>query len=113
MLSAVLEMESEHGHPMSSESPLSPLSQLDLAHAEAPDLHELIDSSRSHGPVVPVRFHGGPAWLVTGYEEVRAAFDDEVNFTSAAFYSEHAEPSMGRTMQVMVGDEHRVNRSLV
>jgi cytochrome P450 len=110
MLSGATEMESEHGHPMSSE-PL--LSHLDLAHAEAPDLHELIDSTRSQGPVVPVRYHGGTAWLVTGYEEVRAAFDDEVNFTSAAFYSEYAEPSMGRTMQVMVGDEHRVNRSLV
>ena len=89
------------------------LPDLDLAHAEAPDLPELLDATRSHGPVVPVRYHGGIAWLITGYEEVRAAFADEIHFESAAFYRVHAEPSQGRTLQAMVGDEHRVNRALV
>lgn len=89
------------------------LPDLDLAHAEAPDLHSLIDSTRDRGPVVPVRYHGGLAYLVTGYEEVRHAFSDEENFTSAAFYRVHAEPSQGRTLQSMVGKEHKTNRALV
>ncbi len=89
------------------------LSDLDLAHAEAPDLHQLIDSTRARGPVVPVRYHGGIAYLVTGYDEVRAAFADEENFASAAFYRVHAEPSMGRTLQTMEEQEHRANRELV
>lgn len=89
------------------------MEDLDLAHAEAPDLHERIDETRARGPVVPVRYHGQIAHLVTGYEEVRAAFGDEVNFQSAAFYRLHAEPSMGRTMQAMTGDEHRITRSIV
>ena len=89
------------------------LPDLDLAHAEASDLHQLIDSTRARGTVVPVRYHSGIAYLVTGYEEVRAAFADEENFASAAFYRVHAEPSMGRTLQTMVEKKHRINRGLV
>jgi len=89
------------------------LPHLDLAHTDAPDLHDLIDSTRSRGPVVPVRYHGEIAFLVTGYEEVRAAFSNEEHFPSAAFYSVHAEPSLGRTLQTMIGEEHRKNRALV
>lgn len=89
------------------------LPEIDFAHAEAPDLHELIDGTRAQGPVVPVCYHGERAFLVTGYEEVRQAFSDEENFASEAFYRVHAEPSQGRTMQAMAGDEHRINRALV
>jgi len=89
------------------------LPEIDLAHAEAPDLHQLIDSTRARGPVVPVRYHGELAYLVTGYDEVRAAFADEENFASAAFYRVHVEPSQGRTLQAMFGREHKINRGLV
>ncbi|MCP4905681.1 MAG: cytochrome P450 [bacterium] len=89
------------------------LPDLDLAHADAPDLHQLIDSTRSRGPVVPVLYHGETAYLVTGYDEVRAAFADEEHFPAAAFYRVHAEPSVGRILLAMVGKEHRVNRGLV
>ncbi len=89
------------------------LPDIDFAHAEAPDLHELIDGTRSLGPVVPVRYHGERAFLITGYEELRQAFTDEVHFASEAFYRVHAEPSQGRTMQAMAGEEHRINRALV
>jgi cytochrome P450 len=94
-----------------SVAPLRP--EIDFAHAHAPDLHEILDDLRSQGPVVPVRFHDRTTYLVTSYEAVRAAFADEENFTSATFYREHAEPSQGRTMQAMIGDEHRRNRLLV
>lgn len=92
-------------------TPLLP--DLDLAYDEVPDLHERLDATREHGPVVPVRYHGRIAHLVTGYEELRGVFADEEHFASQAFYSVHAAPSMGRTLQAMIGDEHRVNRGLV
>jgi len=89
------------------------LPEIDFAHAVAPDLHEIMDELRREGPVVPVRFHDETAYLVTRYEDVRAAFADEEHFAAEAFFSVHAEPSMGRTMQSMSGDLHRRNRGLV
>ncbi len=89
------------------------LPDIDFAHAEAPDLHALIDSTREHGPVVHVRYHGQVAVLITSYRAVRAAFADEEHFASQAFYQVHVEPSQGRTLQAMAGDEHRRNRGLV
>ncbi len=94
-------------------APTPLLPDLDLAYDDVPDLHERIDSIRSHGPVVPVRYHGRIAWLITAHDQLRDALGDEEHFASEAFYKEHAAPSMGRTMQAMAGDEHRVNRGLV
>jgi cytochrome P450 len=91
--------------------PLMP--EIDFAYAEAPDLHALIDETRSQGPVVPVRFHSQLAYLVTGYEAIREALADEVHFASEAFYRESAAPSMGINMQCMSGEGHRINRGLV
>jgi len=94
--------------------PVSPLlPDVDFAHAEAPHLHKLLDQTRAEGPVVPVQFHGQLTYLITGYEEIREAFADEEHFASQAFYRKSAEPSMGRNMQGMKGEQHRINRSLV
>ena len=94
--------------------PVAPLfPEIDFAHAEAPNLQELLDETRSEGPVVPVRFHGELTYLITGYEQLREAFGDEDHFASEAFYRKSAEPSMGRNMQCMKGEQHRINRSLV
>ena len=94
-----------------SAAPLFP--EIDFAYDAVPDLHRVLDESRSSGPVVPVRFHDQLAYLVTGYEALRDALSDEEHFASEAFYRKSAEPSMGRNMQCMKGDEHRINRSLV
>jgi cytochrome P450 len=89
------------------------LPEVDFAHADAPDLHELLDELRKIGPVVPVRYLGELAYMINSHAELREAFADEEHFSSAAAYRVHSEPSMGRTMQVMEGEEHRVNRLLV
>jgi len=89
------------------------LPHIDFAYDEVPNLHELLDSLRPHGAVVPVRYHGQPTWLINGFEELTQAFADEVHFQSAATYMIHGEPSMGRTLQTMAGEEHRINRGLV
>ncbi len=89
------------------------LPDIDFAHAEAPNLHDLLDEVRKLGPVVPVLYHGEITYLINAHEELRQAFADEEHFASSAAYRVHSEPSMGRTLQVMEGDEHRINRLLV
>ena len=91
--------------------PLFP--EIDFAMAEAPDLHARLAEIRARAPVVPVRYHGSTAWLIATHKELVAAFSDEETFPSAAMYAVHAEPAMGRTLQCMGGEEHRVNRALV
>jgi cytochrome P450 len=93
--------------------PLPLLPDVDFAHHDVPNLHELYEQLRPHGTVVPVRYHGQPTWLINGFDEVSRAFSDEVHFQSAATYMIHGEPSMGRTLQTMSGREHSVNRGLV
>jgi cytochrome P450 len=96
---------------MNLHEPLFP--EIDFAHAELPDLHAVLDQLRTRAAVVPVVYHGGPAWLITRFAELREAFSDEEHFPSEAAYRIHSEPSMGRTMQTMSGEQHRVNRGLV
>ncbi|GAB3276907.1 cytochrome P450 [Parahaliea aestuarii] len=86
---------------------------VDFAYDPLPDLHGVIDELRAAGPVVPVTYHGGRAWLITGFDALKEAFSDEVHFQAAAAYRVHSEPSMGKTIQTMAGNEHRINRALV
>lgn len=88
-------------------------SDFDFAYEEAPQLHEILQEMEDQGPVLPVLFHGEKAFLIRGYHELREAFADEVHFASKAFYRKSAEPSMGRNMQSLSGEAHRINRALV
>lgn len=96
---------------MPSLSPLLP--DIDFAHHEVPNLHALLASLREQGPVVPVVYHGEPVWLILGHAELSQAFVDEVHFEGAAAYRLHAAPAMGKTIQTMSGEEHRIHRSLL
>lgn len=89
------------------------MSDTDFGFDEVPDLYERLAELRTHGPVVPVKFWGGKAWLVTGHAEVKSVFSDVVHFDGAAFFSKYAEPSMGRNIESMQGDEHRAKRGIV
>lgn len=82
---------------------------IDLARAPVPDLHARIAAARRTGSVVPVCFHGRPAWLTTTHAETRTALADEDHFPSASIQ----EPLVGKTMQSMVGLQHRRNRALI
>lgn len=86
---------------------------IDFATDAVPDLHTILDELREVGPVVRVKYHGENAWLINEYEALRRAFADEEHFEAARAYRLHSEPSMGRILQCMTGDEHRVNRALV
>ena len=63
--------------------------------------------------VVPVRYIDGIAWLILKYDDLSEAFSDDVKLPSAPGYERISMPSMGRTMQAMKGEEHRINRALV
>ena len=86
---------------------------VDFALDAVPNLHELIDAMRPVGPVVRVKYLGEPVWLINSYAELREAFADEEHFAAAAAYKIHSEPSMGKTIQTMSGEQHRINRALV
>jgi cytochrome P450 len=87
--------------------------EVDFAYDDLPDLHEKLDELRAQGPVVPVKYHGNRVWLILDHALVKTAFEDYVHFDAADGYKEHAEPSQGKTIQTMSGEEHRVSRALV
>ncbi len=87
--------------------------EIDFAMDAVPNLHEVLLDLRTRMPVAPVRYHGGTAYLITRYDELKAAMMDEEAFPSAAAYLRHTGPVMGRTIQCMGGNEHRRNRGLV
>ena len=89
------------------------LPDIDFAYDKLPDLHQVLDSLRPIGPVVRVQYHNQPAWLILGYRELRQAFSDEEHFEAARAYRIHSEPSMGKILQTMSGEQHRISRGLV
>ena len=89
------------------------LPDIDFAYDALPQLHQVLDNLRPHGSVVPVIYHKQPAWLILGYEQLRQAFSDEEHFECARAYRIHSEPSMGKTIQTMSAEQHRINRALV
>ncbi len=96
---------------MDAITPLMP--EVDFAYDEVPNLHELIEQLRQHGPVVRVKYLGAPVWAILDHKELNQAFNDLENFDPSDGYRIIAAPSMGRTLQTMAGDEHRVNRASV
>jgi cytochrome P450 len=96
---------------LTTPDPLYP--EIDFATDAVPHLHEVLEDLRSIAPVVPVRYHGGTAYMITRFDELKKAMTDEEAFPSAAAYLRHSGPVMGKTIQCMAGDEHRRNRGLV
>ena len=86
---------------------------IDFFRDEVTNLHELVENTRQLGTVVPVIYAGSRNWLINDYDTVKAAFSDEEHFASEAFYKFASQPMQGRTLQVMSGEEHRINRLMV
>ncbi|MDX1733125.1 MAG: cytochrome P450 [Halioglobus sp.] len=93
--------------------PENALPGVDFFRDEVEDLHEMVEHTRAMGTVVPVVYAGRRNWLINDYDTVKAAFSDEEHFSSESFYKFASQPMQGRTLQVMSGEEHRVNRALV
>lgn len=76
------------------------------------DYHDLLDRLRETAPVVPVRFGGEPAWLITRHAELSEALRDGERFPPGPAYRRHTEPPIGRSFISMDDPEHRVYRKL-
>ncbi len=89
------------------------LPHIDFAHEDVPDLHTLLASVRDVAPIVPIKYWGERRMLIHRHDLLKQAWLDDEHFRSADAYRDIAEPSMGRTIQVMFGEEHRRSRFLV
>jgi len=88
--------------------------EIDFGAAPLEDFHDRMAELREQGKrVVPVRFIKDIAWIILRYDDVEAAYADEENLPAAAAYRRHSEPTMGRTLLAMEGEEHRVHRLLM
>jgi len=77
-----------------------------------PALHDALDDLRAAGPVVPARFFGSDAWIITTYDALAAAFRDPATFPPPAMYRASLEPAIGRSFISMDEPDHRVFRRL-
>ncbi len=96
---------------MAQIAPLLP--EIDFAYDDVTNLHQLLDALRHHGPVVRIKFLGAPTWAILDHKLLNQAFNDVKNFDASAAYRLNSEPSMGRTLLAMAGEEHRTSRALV
>jgi cytochrome P450 len=87
--------------------------ELDVSLDDVPDLHGVLHEVRGRKPAAWARAFGQPALVLVSHELVQAAFKDEETFPSAEFYGNVVTDVMGRNLQCMRGEEHRVNRALV
>ena len=96
---------------MAARDPLMPA--IDFAHDALPDLHDRLAELRRHGPVVPVRYHGSPVWLVLDHAVLAAAFLDDDAFDPAEGYFAMTGTTQGRNLLSLHGTEHRASRAMV
>lgn len=80
---------------------------------DLPDVPATLHVLRGRRPVVWARAFGEPALLLLSHAVVNAAFRDEDTFPSAEYYGRVVTDVLGRNLQCMFGEEHRVNRALV
>lgn len=89
------------------------LADIDVILDDLPDVAGTQHRLRERGPAVWAKAFGMPSLLLLSHELVHDAFRDEETFPAADFYGNTVTDVMGRTMQCMRGDEHRLNRALV
>ena len=68
---------------------------VDFGRDPVEDLYERLSLLRSQGSrVVPVRYHGGIAWLILGYDLVARTFADEQRLPCAPYAERISMPTM-------------------
>jgi cytochrome P450 len=88
-------------------------SDVDVILDDLPDVAATLHRLRAQKPALWAKGFGQPALLLLSHELVNAAFRDEDTFPSAEFYGTTVAEVLGRNLQCMYGDEHRINRALV
>lgn len=90
------------------------MSETDFATDPMPGsaMHERLRAYRARGQVVPVRFGGGQAFLITTFEALLEGFQDVERFPPATLYQRTIAQVIGPNFQSMEGAEHRLYRRL-
>ncbi|MDY0066085.1 MAG: cytochrome P450, partial [Steroidobacteraceae bacterium] len=87
---------------------------VDFGLEDVPDLEARLARLLAAGKrVVKVRYIGKPAWVLLGHKEVWDAFLDTEHYPCSAAHLRHSEPTMGRNLLCLDGEEHRIKRALV
>ncbi|HLS81056.1 MAG TPA: hypothetical protein VK025_06615 [Steroidobacter sp.] len=87
---------------------------VDFGLEDVPDLEARLARLLAAGKrVVKVRYIGKPAWVLLGHKEVWDAFLDTGHYPCSAAHLRHSEPTMGRNLLCLDGEEHRIKRALV
>jgi len=91
-----------------------PLGDLDLGTAvlAGDELHLAMRQARESGPVVPTRFLGTEAYLLTTFAAVREFLVDDEQFPGGVVYRYATRPSVGSTFIDLDGAEHHRVRQL-
>jgi cytochrome P450 len=86
----------------------------DFASWELPGqkLHQFMDDLREQGPIVPISFHGLPAYLVTTHDALMRAFKATESLPPERAYQIGIMPLIGENFQSMSGERHRLYRKL-
>jgi len=87
--------------------------EIDFLLDDLPDVAGTLRQLREETPALWGRAFGEPALVLLSHELVQGAFKAEDIFPSAAFYGEVVTDVLGRNLQCMQGEEHRLNRALV
>ena len=75
---------------------------------------ELMEELRDKGlRAAPVNWGAGLAWAIVRHADVDMLYRDDENLPGAAAFRRMAMPTMGRNIQSMEGEEHRVHRKLI
>jgi cytochrome P450 len=88
-------------------------SEIDVILDDLPDVAATLHRLRAQKPALWAKGFGQPALLLLNHDLVNSAFRDEETFPSAEFYGNTVAEVLGRNLQCMYGDEHRINRALV
>jgi cytochrome P450 len=77
------------------------------------ELHEVLRAYRERAPVMPTRFLGLSAFVITGHAALADAFHDTKAFPPHRMYQASFEPAIGKSF-ISMGDEeqHRLYRKL-
>ncbi|MGE3323817.1 MAG: cytochrome P450 [Acidimicrobiia bacterium] len=85
---------------------------IDFGLDDLPNLHEIVAAMQAKEPATWVKFVGEPALHLNSYEIVKAGFREEEAVPGHVYYLETQAPVMGKTVQSLTGDEHRIARGL-
>ncbi|WP_114955097.1 cytochrome P450 [Sphingosinicella terrae] len=98
---------------MGKVEPLFPEIDFGQIESEFDNLHavlaELVEAGHR---VVPVRYLDDIAWLILRYEDLAEVWADDDRLPAADMYRRFAEPSQGRVLLTLHGEEHRWRRAL-